>query len=35
LSISDEATSLENLRAEHFVIEGYDPYPGIKAPVAV
>ena len=35
LVISEDVESLDDLRAEQFSIQGYDPYPGIKAPVAI
>ncbi len=35
LRIARQVTSLYDFRYEDFVIEGYDPHPAIKAPVAV
>ena len=35
LRINPEVTKLESFRFEDFTLEAYDPYPAIKAPVAV
>ena len=33
--LNDQVRSLFDFRYEDFTLEGYDPYPGIKAPIAV
>jgi thymidylate synthase len=33
--IDPSVTSIDEFRYEHFTLEGYDPHPAIKAPVAV
>ncbi len=35
LTISDELTSLDTVKTEHFILSDYDPHPAIKAEVAV
>ncbi len=35
LVIAPEVTRVDDVRFEHLTIEGYDPHPGIKAPVAI
>lgn len=35
MRIDPSVTSIDDFRYEHFTLEGYDPHPGIKAPVAV
>ena len=35
MQLAPEARSLFDFRFEHFVLEGYDPHPHIKAPIAV
>ncbi|TWT96783.1 Thymidylate synthase 2 [Botrimarina colliarenosi] len=35
MRIDPSVTSIDDFRYEHFTLEGYDPHPHIKAPVAV
>ena len=35
MRLNDQVRSLFDFRYEDFTLEGYDPYPGIKAPIAV
>ena len=35
MQLDPSVTSLFDFRYEHFRLEGYDPHPGIKAPIAV
>jgi len=35
MHLDPSAKRLEDFRFEHFRLEGYEPYPGIKAPIAV
>ncbi len=35
LKLDPSVRSIDDFRAEHVVVEGYDPHPAIKAPVAV
>jgi thymidylate synthase len=35
LILDSSVTSIDDFRAEHISLEGYDPHPAIKAPVAV
>ena len=35
LKLARRPESIFDYRFEDFVIEGYDPWPGIKAPIAV
>lgn len=34
-SVSPDVTSLDMITIDHLILEGYDPHPGISAPVAV
>jgi thymidylate synthase len=35
MKINPEVRDIFNFKYEDFEIEGYDPWPGIKAPVAI
>jgi thymidylate synthase len=35
MKINPEVKDILDFKYEDFTLEGYDPYPGIKAPVAV
>jgi thymidylate synthase len=35
MKLNPEVTDLFDFKFEDFTLEGYDPHPGIKAPVAI